>query len=64
LSGSGDSKAQETPKQRALSWLAMIVAIAVIGFVAFRLYEIYLRPVPEPGQPIRIFRTPNSNDYS
>ncbi|WP_315835076.1 hypothetical protein [Bradyrhizobium prioriisuperbiae] len=64
MSGSGDSKARETPTQRVLSWLAMIVALAVLGFVAFRLYDIYLQPAPEPPKPIRIFRTPNGKDVS
>ena len=64
MSGPDPDKARETPTQRALSWLAIIVAVAVLGFVAFRLYEIYLQPAPEPPKPIKIFRTPNGKDYS
>lgn len=55
---------RETPRQRVLSWLVMIAAVAMLGFVALRLYEMYLQPAPEPPKPIRIFRTPNNNDYS
>ena len=50
--------------ERGLAWLAVAVVIVVAGFLALRLYDAYVRPPPEPQQPIRIFRTPTNNDFS
>jgi hypothetical protein len=48
--------------RRVLSWLALIVAAALVGFLAVRFYVSATRP--DPQAPIRIFRTPNNHDYS
>jgi len=50
--------------ERGLAWLAVAVVVVVAGFLALRLYEVYVRPPSEPQQPIRIFRSPTNNDFS
>ena len=50
--------------QDMLSWLAVLVAIVLFGFVALRLYDTYWLPQPEAPRPIQIFRSPSSHDVT
>jgi hypothetical protein len=59
----GGRKGLEEMK-RAAEWLVYLIGALAIGYLALYAYTMFTRHDLVPGEPIQIFRKPDSPDYS